>query len=311
MTAFQRVDDALDALPTTAFLVLDRGRVMLDHGATSAPSFLASARKSVLSALYGPAVADGTIRLDATLGELGIDDIGGLLRQERRATVRDLLTSSSGVYHPSATVAGPEEDAPPRGSQTPGARFLYNNWDFNALGTIFERCTGRSVFAALAEDLAAPLGFDDFDHGRQRLLGRPDVSEHLAHHFFLSARDLGRFGTMMLRDGRWNDRQVIPASWVAESTSIQVDRGAGVQLDYGYLWWLPRLLGRGSFLAIGNFGQYVLCVPPGLVIVHMRAVPDDIILARTQGAPLPAPIDSITPQQFMKLVRAVQAALQP
>jgi hypothetical protein len=37
---------------------------------------------------------------------------------------------------------------------------------------------------------------------------------------------------------------------VAESTSVQVDRGAGVQLDYGYPW---RLLGRGSFLAIGNF----------------------------------------------------------
>ena len=311
MTAHQRVVDALEALPTTAFLVLDRGRVVLDHGTTTTPHFLASARKSVLSVLYGPAVADGTIRLGASLGELGIDDIGGLLPQERRATVRDLLTSSSGVYHPPATVAGPEEDAPARGTQPPGAQFLYNNWDFNALGTIFERCTGRTVFDALAEDLAAPLGFDDFDPARQRLLGRSDVSEHLAHHFFLSARDLGRLGTMMLRGGRWEGRPVIPESWVAESTSIQVDRGAGVQLDYGYLWWLPRRLGRGSFLAIGNFGQYLLCVPPGLVIVHLRAVPDDVILARTQGTPLPAPIDSVSPQQFMKVARAVQATLRP
>lgn len=311
MTAHQRVVDALEALPTTAFLVLDRGRVVLDHGATTAPHFLASARKSVLSVLYGPAVAAGTIRLGASLGELGIDDIGGLLPQERRATVRDLLTSSSGVYHPPATVAGPEEDAPARGTRPPGAQFLYNNWDFNALGTIFERCTGRTVFDALAEDLAAPLGFDDFDPARQRLLGRSDVSEHLAHHFFLSARDLGRLGTMILRGGRWEGRPVIPESWVAESTSIQVDRGAGVQLDYGYLWWLPRRLGRGSFLAIGNFGQYLLCVPPGLVIVHLRAVPDDVILARTQGTPLPAPIDSVSPQQFMKVVRAVQATLRP
>jgi CubicO group peptidase (beta-lactamase class C family) len=311
MTAIQQVVDALEALPTTAFLVLDRGRVVVDHGATTAPSFLASARKSVLSVLYGAAVADGTIRLGATLDELGIDDIGGLLPQERRATVRDLLTSSSGVYHPPATLAGPEEDAPARGSQPPGALFLYNNWDFNALGTIFERCTGRSVVDALAEDLAGPLGFEDFDPGRQRLLGRPEVSEHLAHHFFLSARDLGRLGTMMLQDGRWEGRQVVPASWVAGSTSVQVDRGAGVQLDYGYLWWLPRLFGRGSFLAIGNFGQYLLCVPPGLVIVHLRAVPDDIVLARTQGARPPAPIDSVSPQQFMKLVRAVQAALRP
>jgi hypothetical protein len=84
-----------------------------------------------------------------------------------------------------------------------------------------------------------------------------------------------------------------------------------VQLDYGYLWWLPRLLGRGSFLAIGNFGQYLLGVPPGLVVVHLRAVPDDIILARTRGAPAPGSIDSVSPQQFMKVVRVVQAALRP
>jgi hypothetical protein len=66
----------------------------------------------------------------------------------------------------------------------------------------------------------------------------------------------------------------------------------------------------GGLLAIGNFGQYLLCVPPGLVIVHLRAVPDDIVLARSQGA-APAPIDSVSPQQFMKVVRAVQAALRP
>lgn len=311
MTTFQQVVGALEALPTTAFLVLDQGRVVFDYGATTAPSYLASARKSVVSVLYGSAVADGIIRLGATLGELGIDDIGGLLPQERRATVRDLLTSSSGVYHPAATGLGPEEHPPARGSQPPGALFHYNNWDFNALGTIFQRCTGRSVFDALAENLAAPLSFDDFDPGLQRLLGRPDVSEHLAHHFFLSARDLARVGAMMLQDGRWVDRQVVPASWVAESTSVQVDRGAGAQLDYGYCWWLPRLLGRGSFLAIGNFGQYLLCVPPGLVIVHMRAVPDDVVLARSQGAPLPATIDSVSPQQFMKVVRAVLAARRP
>ncbi|WP_433890077.1 serine hydrolase domain-containing protein [Streptomyces sp. CA-111067] len=311
MTDLQQVVGMLEALPTTAFLALDGGRVVLDHGETSAPSYLASARKSILSVLYGSAVADGTIPLGATLAELGIDDTGGLLPQERRATVRDLLTSSSGVYHPAATVAGPEEHAPARGSQPPGTLFHYNNWDFNALGTIFQRCTGRSVFAALADDLAAPLGFEDFDPSRQQLLGRPEVSEHLAHHFFLSARDLGRLGTTLLRGGQWAGRQVVPASWVADSTSVQVDRGAGVQLDYGYCWWLPRLLTPGSFLALGNFGQYVLCVPPGLVIVHLRAVPDEFILARSQGTPPPTRIDTVGPQQFMRLTRAVQTALHP
>src|SRR6185437_8417743 len=52
------------------------------------------------------------------------------------------------------------------------------------------------------------------------------------------------------------------------------------------------LLGRGSFLAIGDFGQYLLCVPPGLLVVHLRAVPDDGVLARSQGTQLPDPLDS-------------------
>jgi hypothetical protein len=143
MTALRQVVDALEALPTTAFLVLNRGQIVLEYGATTAPSFLASARKSVLSVLYGPAVADGTIRLSANLGELGIDDIGGLQPQERRATVRDLLTSSSGVYHPPATVAGPEEDAPARGTQPPGALFLYNNW--RCCGPRGRRCQRISI----------------------------------------------------------------------------------------------------------------------------------------------------------------------
>src|SRR5262245_3997359 len=81
---------------------------------------------------------------------------------------------------------GMEASMPPRGSHPPGTRFHYNNWDFNALGTIFERQTGRGVFEALREDLAGPLGFQDFDPARQRLLGRPERSHHLAHHLFLS-----------------------------------------------------------------------------------------------------------------------------
>lgn len=309
MTAMDQVVDALRALPTTAFLVLQGPEVVLDYGDNTAPTYLASARKSLLSVLFGGPVTSGVIPLGATLGDLGIDDIGGLLPGERRATVHDLLTARSGVYHPAATATGLESGAPPRGSQPPGARFHYNNWDFNALGTIFERCTGRGVFDALAEDLAAPLGFDDFDPGRQRLLGRPDRSQHLAHHFFLSGRDLGRVGRLMVRRGQWGDRRLVPASWVVESTSVQVDMGPGAPLDYGYLWWVPRVLPAGSFLAAGNFGQYLLGVPElDLVIVHRHAVPEEAVIARSQSLDPGLPTEGVTPRQFMALVRSVLTA---
>jgi CubicO group peptidase (beta-lactamase class C family) len=295
----------LRPLPTTGFLVLQGDRVVLDYGDNSSPAYLASVRKSVLSVLFGRSVANGAIPLDATLDELGIDDVGGLLPVERQARVRDLLTARSGVYHAPSTPTGLEGGAPERGSKKPGEHFFYNNWDFNVLGTIFERCTGRPVFDALAEDVAEPLGFQDYDLGRQRLLGLPDRSEHLAHHFFLSGRDLGRIGRMMLGGGRWGGRPVVAGEWVAESTSAHVGLGAGAPMGYGYLWWIPQSLPKGTFLAIGNSGQYLLGVPPETVVVHQRAVPDDVVLARADGSAPPAPADGVTPRQFMGLVRSV------
>jgi CubicO group peptidase (beta-lactamase class C family) len=295
----------LRALPTTGFLVLRGNKTVLDYGDNSEPAYLASVRKSVLSVLFGRSVGNGAIALDATLDELGIDDIGGLLPIERQARVRDLLTARSGVYHAPSTATGLEAGAPERGSKEPGEHFFYNNWDFNALGTIFERCTGRSVFDALGEDVAEPLGFQDFDLGRQQLLGRPDQSVHLAHHFFLSGRDLGRIGQVMLRGGRWGDRQVVPSEWVAASTTQHVGLDAGAPMGYGYLWWIPPVLPKGSFLAIGNWGQYLLGIPPETVVVHQRAVSDGLVAARAGGSAPAGPDGEVTPRQFMGLVRSV------
>lgn len=86
-------------LPTTAFLVVTGGRIAYAYGDIAQPSYLASARKSVLSMLYGKYVANGTIDLDRTMNELGIDEADGLLPIERTARIRDLLIASSGVYH--------------------------------------------------------------------------------------------------------------------------------------------------------------------------------------------------------------------
>ena len=55
-----------------------------------------SIRKSILAILYGKYVADGKINLEDTLEELGVDDVGGLLPVEKRAKVRDLITSRIG-----------------------------------------------------------------------------------------------------------------------------------------------------------------------------------------------------------------------
>jgi CubicO group peptidase (beta-lactamase class C family) len=86
---------------SNAVMVIQHGLVVAQwgHGAWRTP--LASVRKSLLSALMGIGVDRHQIDLDATLGDLGIDDNApSLSPEEKTATVRDLLEARSGVYHP-------------------------------------------------------------------------------------------------------------------------------------------------------------------------------------------------------------------
>jgi CubicO group peptidase (beta-lactamase class C family) len=260
--------------------------------------------------LYGNYVEQGKIRLDATLAELGIDDRPPLTPEEKRATVRHLLMTSSGVFHPASNPGDNLDSAPARGSQPPGQYFLYSNWDFNALGTIFERLTGSNIYDALERDLVRPLGLEDWKRELQKKSGDTTRSIHLAYHMWFSARDMARLGYLMLREGKWKDQQVIPASWVKESTTLLVPSSrmnpAGAReskLGYGYLWWILEepsgSLLAGAYSARGAYGQYIMIVPRlDMVIAHKRAV--------RQGDNTP-----VSWSQFMELTRQLIGARCP
>jgi CubicO group peptidase (beta-lactamase class C family) len=279
--ALERVRDQLDTLGSTGFMAVVNGRVLMRHGDIERISYLASVRKSVLSILYGIYEERGRIDLDRTLAQLGIDDIEGLTDEEKQATVLNLITARSGIYHPASNSGDDLANAPPRGSQKPGSYYLYSNWDFNALGTIFEKETGIDIYAALEQDLALPLGFQDFDHDRHRKSGDLNRSVHPAYHMNLSTRDMARIGYLMLRDGNWAGRQIVPRAWVRESTRAFTRRTemnpAGRRdgaFGYGYLWWvfddpdLPSAY-RGAYTGLGAVGQHILVMPElDLVVAH-------------------------------------------
>ncbi|HUB10931.1 MAG TPA: serine hydrolase [Acetobacteraceae bacterium] len=277
---------------SAAVVVVQHGAMVASWGETNANLLLNSARKSLLSALIGVAVANGQLRLDATMAQLGIDDNPpALTAAEKRATVRDLLEARSGVYHP-ANYETPQMAAkrPQRGSHPPGTFWYYNNWDFNTLGAIYEHAAGRSVFTAFQQQIATPLGMQDFDPAHCRYFDGPN-SLYPAYLFFASARDLARFGLLYLRGGRWRDQQIIPAEWVRESTQSYsvVSRHAG----YGYLWWaiLPHQLDPplnvppGTYWALGYGGQMVCVIPAyNMVVTHLARAGS--IGAGQSGVPL-------------------------
>lgn len=281
----ERVRERLASLPSTGLMVIAGGRVAFEYGDTDTISYLASVRKSVLSMLFGIEVHRGRIDLDRTLADLGIDDREGLTAAEKQARVGHVLAARSGIFHPASNSGDDLASAPPRGSQPPGRYYLYSNWDFNVLGTIYEQVTGRNLYDALQEDLVIPIGMQDFRRDLHRRSGDTTRSVHLAYHMHFSVRDMARIGYLMLRDGTWNGRQVVPREWVRESTraitpvhEMNPERRRAGPFGYGYLWWVwdgpdtPAHY-RGAYTGLGAVGQQIAVLPAlDLVVVH-KTVP--------------------------------------
>jgi CubicO group peptidase (beta-lactamase class C family) len=270
-----------DESNTTGLVVADRGRIVYQYGDIEELSYVASVRKSILSILYGYWVENGTIKLDTTLEQLGIDDIGGLLPIEKKATIEHVITARSGVYHPASYSGDDLAEAPPRGSQTPGRYMLYSNWDFNVAGAIFEQLTRREIYDELQAQLAIPLQFEDWNRAAQHKEGNLTVSKYPAYPIWVSTRDMARIGYLMLREGNWNGRQIISRNWahriVSVVTPVQemnpVRRRDGY-FGYGYMWWVwdgPRAVGpfNGAYSAVGAVGQWITVFPAlDLVVAH-------------------------------------------
>lgn len=261
---------------SAAVMLVAGGRVVSAWGEVATRYNTHSIRKSLLSALIGLHEAAGRIDLEANLADLGIDDRDGLTDREKRATIHELLAARSGIYHPS----GYETDSmiaakPARHSAGPGTHWCYNNWDFNALGTIFRQCTGADIHTDFAARIAEPCGMQDFRPDADGQLIALEHSIHPAYPFRMTARDLACFGELFLRHGRASGRQIVPADWVAASVLPYSD--AGLSGAYGYMWWVERngilfpnvILPPGSYAAKGAGGHVVLIIPAlDAVIVH-------------------------------------------
>jgi CubicO group peptidase (beta-lactamase class C family) len=275
----------LETLNTSAFMAVAGGKVLFEYGDLAELSYLASVRKSILAILYGKYVTDNTIRLATTLEELAIDDIGGLLPVEKKATIKHLISATSGIYHQASNSGDSTAFAPERGSVEPGEYFLYNNWDFNCAGYIFEMLTHQVIYDALERDLAGPIGMQDFDRLQQRKSGDLLRSRYPAYHIWLSTRDMARVGLLMLRQGEWEGRQVVPKNWVRMVTEVRTEvedmNPEGFKegpFGYGYMWWVwdgPQAKGpyKGAYTARGAYGQYITVLPAlDLVLAH-KTVP--------------------------------------
>lgn len=276
-------------LDSGGLVVLHQGETVVSWGDVSTTYNVASIRKALLNSLYGVAYDRNWIDLHSSLADLGIDDTDPpLSEQEKTATVEDLLRSRSGIVHRSLYEAGWWEDMPERNQYKPGEYWIYNNWDFNALGTIFTKATERTIHDAFQEFIAGPIGMEDFQpddveyQTRNNLAERMrgNTSDHNLYLFMMSARDLARYGQLYLQQGEWNGETIISREWINKTMApVRTEfKYPAYDTGYGYLWWiesgdnrrisLPSVSGT-VWMATGNRGHYIYIVPGcELVIAH-------------------------------------------
>jgi CubicO group peptidase (beta-lactamase class C family) len=289
-------------LDTGSYLVVVKGRIIWEYGDAAVAGNIHSMRKSIASLLFGVANDKGAINLDRTLRELSIDDIGGLSSAEKSATIRDLLSAKSCIYHRAAYETKEQRRLrPERHSCSPGQRWFYNNWDFNALGSIYQKVMRQTIFDGFETELAGPLQLEHFRTAQHSEFHRePKQSEHPAYLFRMSALDIARIGLLMSRGGDWCGRRIVSQRWVDESTIKRSDTNRNT--GYGYLWWVGEdgtqfgvsFKGR-TFSARGARGQFMVVNPArDLVIVHRVDTDEDGQRVKTR--------------QFEELLAAIVAA---
>ena len=232
-------------------VIVRHGYIVAEWGETTRVDMTFSVTKSFLSTVVGLAWQKGLIR---NVTDLARDYVphDGLFEgpHNSKVTWDHLLRQTSdwqGTLWGKPDWADRPEgerpaDWPNRKLSEPGTRYKYNDVRVNVLALAALHVWRRPLPQVLREEIMDPIGasptwrwygYDnawlDLDGARvQSVTG----GGHWGGGMFISARDMARFGYLFLRNGRWNDRQLVSPKW------IDMARTPGpANATYGYMNW--------------------------------------------------------------------------
>jgi CubicO group peptidase (beta-lactamase class C family) len=229
-----------------------------------------SASKTFTATGIGLAVAEGRLKTSDKIVSFFPNSLPDTLGpRTRELDVKDLLTMSVG-QDPAANPRGNDDwiraflETEPK--HEPGTVFLYNNFATFMLSAIVQQVTGDTLFDYLRPRIFEPLGIRgvDWDLTPQGInVGMIGLR--------LRTEDLAKFGQLLLQRGKWNGKQLLPESWVAEATAHHIaSSGSGTDWSqgYGYQMWRGR---HNSVRLDGLGGQFVLLLPDKDAFVVLTA----------------------------------------
>src|SRR5262245_44929896 len=288
------LDDYVARTPTTGLLVARENTILVEryrYGRTDRHRFAsASMAKTVTAMLVGIALAEGHIGSIDDLAAVYVPELAGT--EYGRTSLRHLLQMSSGVRY-TEEYSGADDHARftaatylglgPGGATAvkafndrvapAGTRFSYASTESQVLGLVLRAATAQPVAEYLQAKLWQEIGTEA---DASWLI---DNSGQESTYTGLNAvlRDYARLGLPLAHDGNWQGRQLIPASWIVDATTVRADQPhlrpgiADPIFGYGYQTWiLPGA--RRMFMLWGARGQRIFVDPERRLVLVNTAV---------------------------------------
>ena len=174
-------------------------------------------------------------------------------KQKEKITIGHLLSMTSGIPGENQLVFG----IPPRDNNGPFEhalgyqenRYGYKTdklisepgtfWDYSDpaiahLSILFKIIMRREMHEYMQDKVFSRIGIENASwdvHGGGPFIG-PHTSAHVGLH--ISARELARFGYLLMQNGKWGDDQIIPSIWVDKATKPSQT----LNPEYGFTFWV-------------------------------------------------------------------------
>jgi CubicO group peptidase (beta-lactamase class C family) len=160
----------------------------------------------------------------------------------------------------------------------PGTKFLYNTLATYMLSAITQSATGEKVIDYLKPRLFDPLAIEGMDWEVD-----PRGINTGGWGLRLKTEDMAKFGQLFLQRGKWNGKQILPASWIEEATSMKIEQAPDAPQTkkdssdwlqgYCYQMWRCR---HNAFRADGAYGQFIIIMPDQDAVIAITAETPDM-----------------------------------
>jgi len=280
--------DVAKASGTVRSVVVERhGTVVAEGHFLDVPSWGVnetwSVTAAVTSLVVGVALDRGYLTsLDQRLGDFLVPWSDHLDPEKADITIRQLLTMTSGVSRPSGT---PDEffiwmaqenqvawvlDLPLLAS--PGERYRFDDGAAHLLSAALAQASGTSLENLAQEALLVPMGIP-----RAVWLKDPQGVNYGGFGLQVRSRDMVKVGRLVLDDGAWGARQLVPAHWVREAVEPKVHPYPdSPEWGFGYLWKISQCRGYPCVYQNGYGGQILVAFPTlDLVVAVTSAYSED------------------------------------